>query len=103
MQNVKPTNQFAKFLYSWIWLKKDTPETQFSEPWFSELLDLMNKLQLPFSYFTLVKWLNLVNKKGLKTMFTKSRIGCMIDNAYLVWCGVSSKAKYLLSWKTIEK
>ena len=30
-----------------------TPETQFSEPGFSEILDLMNKLQLTFSYFTL--------------------------------------------------
>ena len=30
-----------------------TPETRFSEPQFSEILDLMNKLQLPFSYFTL--------------------------------------------------
>ena len=31
----------------------NTPETRFSEPWFSEMLDVMNKLQLPFSYFTL--------------------------------------------------
>ena len=30
-----------------------TPETRLSEPWFSEILDLMNKLQLPLSYFTL--------------------------------------------------
>jgi len=30
-----------------------TPKTRFSEPRFSERLDLMNKLQLPFSYFTL--------------------------------------------------
>ena len=30
-----------------------TPETPFSEPQFSEILDLMNKLQHPFSYFTL--------------------------------------------------
>ena len=30
-----------------------TPETRFSEPQFSEILDLMNTLQLPFSYFTL--------------------------------------------------
>ena len=30
-----------------------TPETRFSEPQFSEILDLMNELQLPFSYFTL--------------------------------------------------
>ena len=30
-----------------------TPKTRFSEPQFSEILDLMNKLQLPFSYFTL--------------------------------------------------
>ena len=29
------------------------PKTRFSEPLFSEILDLMNNLQLPFSYFTL--------------------------------------------------
>ena len=29
--------------------KSGTPETRFSEPQFSEILDLMNKLQLPFS------------------------------------------------------
>ena len=29
-----------------------TPETRISEPGFSEILDLMNKLQLLFSYFT---------------------------------------------------
>ena len=30
-----------------------TPENPFSEPQFSEIFDLMNKLQLPFTYFTL--------------------------------------------------
>ena len=30
----------------------NTPETRFSEPRFSEILNLMNKLQLPSSYFT---------------------------------------------------
>ena len=30
-----------------------TPKTQFSELRFSELLDLLKKPQLPFSYFTL--------------------------------------------------
>ena len=55
-----------------------TPETRFSE-----ILDLMNKLQLPFSYFTLypdmilVNRLKLANKRGLTTMFTKSSLGCM--------------------------
>ena len=29
------------------------PETRFSEFLFSEIFDLMNKHQLPFSYFTL--------------------------------------------------
>ena len=28
---------------------------RFSEPRFSEILDLMNKLQYPFSYFTLYR------------------------------------------------
>ena len=32
---------------------KNTPKTRFSESRFSEILNLMNKLQLPFSYFTL--------------------------------------------------
>ena len=31
----------------------NTLKTRFSEPRFSEIIDLMNKLQLPFSYFTL--------------------------------------------------
>ena len=54
------------------------PETRFSE-----ILDLMNKLQLPFSYFTLypdmilVNRLKLANKRGLTTTFTKSSLGCM--------------------------
>ena len=30
-----------------------TPETQFSEPRFSEILKIMNKLQLTFLYMTL--------------------------------------------------
>ena len=33
--------------------KSGTPKTRFSEPQFSEMLQLMNSLQLPFSYFTL--------------------------------------------------
>ena len=53
-------------------------ETQFSEPRFSEILDLMNKLQLPFSYFTLYP--ELVNKRGLTAMFTKSSLGCTLYN-----------------------
>ena len=36
-----------------ILVENSTLETRFSEPRFSEILDLMNKLQLPFSYFTL--------------------------------------------------
>ena len=30
-------------------------EIRFSEPQFSEILDLMNKLQTPFSYFTFIQ------------------------------------------------
>ena len=61
-----------------------TPETRFSEPRFSEVLNLMNELQLPFSYFALypdlilVNKLNLVNKRGLTTTFIKSSLGCTI-------------------------
>ena len=33
-----------------------TPETRFSEPRFSEILDLMNKLHLTFSYFTVFSY-----------------------------------------------
>ena len=37
------------------WMKNafNNPKTRFSEPRFSEILDLMNKIQLPFSYSTL--------------------------------------------------
>ena len=63
--------------------KYTTAETQFSELCFSEhrfreILDLMYKLQLPFSVFyslsrlNLVNRLDLVNKRGLTTRFTKS-------------------------------
>ena len=38
---------FPKYYYP------STPETPFSEPQFNEIFDLMNKLQLPFTYFTL--------------------------------------------------
>ena len=49
----------------WPW-KCYTPETRFSELRFSEILNLMNKLQLPFLYFTLyVSRLNLVNRLHL--------------------------------------
>ena len=64
-------------------LSYSTSETRFSEPRFSEILDLMNKLQLTFSYFTLylhrldlVNRLNLVNKRGLTNTFTKSSLRC---------------------------
>ena len=30
-----------------------TPENRFSKPRFSDILNLMNKIQLPFPYFTL--------------------------------------------------
>ena len=43
---------------SWLSIQNSNFPERFSEPWFSEpqfseILDLMNKLQLPFSYFTL--------------------------------------------------
>ena len=69
------------------WSNNDvsTPETRFSEPGFSEIFDLMNKLQLPFLYLNslsrldLVNRLNLVNKKGLTIRFTKSSLECTIS------------------------
>ena len=39
-----------------------TPETRFSELRFSEILNLMNKLYLPFSYFTLYPNSNSLNR-----------------------------------------
>ena len=57
-------------------------EPLFSEPQFSEILDLMNKLQLLFFIFhslsriDLVNSLDLVNKRGLTTIFTKSSLSC---------------------------
>ena len=43
-------------------------ETRFSEPRISAILDLMNKLQLPFSHFTLYFFRhNLVNRIDLVT------------------------------------
>ena len=54
-----------------------TPNTQFSE-----ILDLMNKLQLPFSYIYSLTRVNLVNRldlqNGLTTMFTKSSFGSAV-------------------------
>ena len=50
-----------------------TPETRFSEPRFSEILNLMNKLQFPLSYFTIYR-LNLVKNR---LNFTKSSLGCI--------------------------
>ena len=70
-------------LYTYQPLVVSTPETQFSEPRFSEKLDLMNKLQAPFFIFYslsrlhLVNLLNLANKKGLTTTFTKLSFGYM--------------------------
>ena len=70
-------------------------EPLFSEPQFSEILDLMNKLQLLFFIFhslsriDLVNSLDLVNKRGLTTMFTKSSLGCILVHAYIFaasWC-----------------
>ena len=40
--------------FLWLLFRlRHAPKTRFSEPRFSEILNLMNKLQLPFSYFTL--------------------------------------------------
>ena len=41
------------FAFNFFEKKYKTPKTGFSEPGFSEILDLMNKLQLPFSYSSL--------------------------------------------------
>ena len=50
---------FRDFLYN-----KRYTETRFSEPRFSEILDLMNKLQIPLSYLNSASRLDLMNKKG---------------------------------------
>ena len=78
-----------------------TPKTRFSEPRFSELLDLMNKLQLTFFIFyslsrlDLVNRLNLVNKKGLTITFTKSSLGC----TYILYY-IPTSIKIILSVQT---
>ena len=45
----------STFFYNFCVLCDDicTPKTRFSEPRFSEILDLVNELQLPFSYLAL--------------------------------------------------
>ena len=53
-------------------------EPRFSDPHFSETLDLMNELQLPFFLFYSLSRLDLMNKKGLTTLFTKSSFGCTL-------------------------
>ena len=79
----------------WILLRY-TPETRFSE-----LLDLMNKLQLTFFIFyslsrlDLVNRLNLVNKKGLTITFTKSSLGC----TYILYY-IPTSIKIILSVQT---
>ena len=42
-----------KLVYCFHEKVNNTPKTGFSEPRFSEILNLINELQLPFSYFTL--------------------------------------------------
>ena len=80
----KLAENVSKTVYHSTTTLPTTPETRFSEPRFSEVLNLMNELQLPFSYFALypdlilVNKLNLVNKRGLTTMFIKSNLGCTI-------------------------
>ena len=67
-------------------------EPLFSEPQFSEILDLMNKLQLLFFIFhslsriDLVNSLDLVNKRGLTTIFTKSSLSCTTHTHRWCWC-----------------
>ena len=43
----------GKLFYDTLLVSNSTPKTRFSKPRFSEILDVMNKFQLPFSYFTL--------------------------------------------------
>ena len=62
-----------------------TPKIRFSEPRLSEILDLMNKLQLPFHILLFIQTRFseltqlIVNKRGLTTMFTKSSLGYTIE------------------------
>ena len=54
--NERITEMYVYFFWTKIaYLFFDTLETQFSELRFSEILKLMNKLLLPFSYFTLIQ------------------------------------------------
>ena len=45
-------NRIYTLYMKYIQCRLNTPKTRFSESQFSEILDLMNELQLPFSYFT---------------------------------------------------
>ena len=72
-----------------------TLKTQFSEHGFSEILDLINKLPLSFSYLLyslsrldLMNSLNFGNKRG----FTKSSLGCKY-NYYPITQRVKSNFK----------
>ena len=53
MTNFEAFHQVIPSSIKISFMKTGTPETRFSETRFSEILNLMNKLQLPFSYFTL--------------------------------------------------
>ena len=69
-----------------------TPKPRFSKPLFSKYFNLVNKLQLPSYIFYYIHHLDLVNKRGLTGLFTKSRFGCimrktsqMMNSGHHVW------------------
>ena len=57
-------NSFDEWMRLLYISEPSTPKTWFSEPRFSEILDLMNKILLPFSYSTLyqdsIDWIDSI-------------------------------------------
>ena len=60
----------------YIQCRLNTPKTRFSESRFSKIHDLMNNNPGPFFITYSLSRLNLVNKRGLTSAFTKSSLGC---------------------------
>ena len=74
--------KFSKQKSTYMGILPNTPETRYSKPRCSKILDIVKKTQLPFMgfYRNTLPWyserLDIVNKRGLTGSFTISRLGC---------------------------